>query len=113
MDARQVTDLLSRAHTWVWAQGRLVALLLWIRLFPDRLNGGGVGGGPYTTLSPGLGSGGLESKFGWGLGYPGQGSDGLVLLVPRVQVGRVFSENPAGGIDSQIVGRSGTACFLV
>ena len=38
----QVTDLLSRAHTWVWAQGRLVALLSWIRLFPDRLMGGRV-----------------------------------------------------------------------
>ena len=28
--SRQVTDLLSRAHTWVWALGRLVALLLWV-----------------------------------------------------------------------------------
>ena len=33
--SRQVTDLLSRAYTWVWALGRLVALLSWIRLFPD------------------------------------------------------------------------------
>ena len=37
--SRQVTDLLSRAHTWVWALGRLVALLSWIRLFLDRLLG--------------------------------------------------------------------------
>ena len=37
--SRQVTDLLSRAYTWVWALGRLVALLSWIRLFPDRLLG--------------------------------------------------------------------------
>ena len=35
MTLRQVTDLLSRAHTWVWAQGRLVALLSWIWLFLD------------------------------------------------------------------------------
>ena len=28
--SRQVTDLLSWAHTWVWALGRLVALLSWI-----------------------------------------------------------------------------------
>ena len=28
--SRQVTDLLSRAHTWVWALGRLVALLSWV-----------------------------------------------------------------------------------
>ena len=90
MDARQVTDLLSRAHTWVWVQGRLVALLSWIRLFPDRLIGGGDGGGPCTALSLGLRSGGLESKFGRGPGHPGQDGDGLVLLVPGVQAGHVF-----------------------
>ena len=28
--SRQLTDLLSRAHTWVWVLGRLVALLSWI-----------------------------------------------------------------------------------
>ena len=27
---RQVTDLLSRAHTWVWTLGRLVSLLSWV-----------------------------------------------------------------------------------
>ena len=27
---RQVIDLLSRAHTWVWVLGRLVALLSWV-----------------------------------------------------------------------------------
>ena len=97
MDARQVTDLLSRAHTWVWAQGRLVALLSRIRLFPDRLMGGGDGGGPGTTLSPGLRSGGLESKFGRGPRHPGQESDGLVLFVPGVPAGRVLSGYPAGG----------------
>ena len=86
-------------HTWVWAQGRLVALLSRIWLFLDRLIGGGDGGGPCTALSPGLRSGGLESKFGQGPGHPGQKSDGLVLLVPGVQVGHVFSGHPAGGID--------------
>ena len=68
MTLRQVTDLLSRAHTWVWAQGRLVALLSQIRLFLDRLIGGGDGGGPCTALSSGLRSRGLESKFGRGSG---------------------------------------------
>ena len=53
-------------------------------LFPDRLIGGGDGGGPCTALSPGLRNGGLESKFGWGLGHPGQEGGGLVLLVPWV-----------------------------
>ena len=101
MDARQVTDLLSRAHTWVWAQGRLVALLSWIQLFPDRLIGGGDGGGPSTTLSPGLRSGGLESKFGRGPRHPGQGSDGLVLLVPRAQVGCVFRGTQLGTLVRQ------------
>ena len=28
--SRQVIDLLSRAHTYVWALGRLVALLSWV-----------------------------------------------------------------------------------
>ena len=32
------------------------------------------------------------------------GSDGLVLLMPGVQAGRVFSGYPAEGIDSRIVG---------
>ena len=34
------------------------------RLFPDRLIGGGNGGGLSTTLSLGLRCGSLESKFG-------------------------------------------------
>ena len=58
------------------------------------------GGGPCTPLSPGLRSRGLESKFGWGPGHPGQEGNGLVQLVPRVQVGRVFLGHPAGHIDS-------------
>ena len=49
--------------------------------------GRGGGGGPCTALSPGLRGGGLESKFGQGPGHPGQESNGLVLLVPRVQAG--------------------------
>ena len=94
--SRQVTDLLSRAHTWVWAFGRLIALLSWIRLFLDRLSGFYFGGGsPCTALSPGLRGGGLESWFGRGPGHPGQESDGLVLLVPWVQAGRVFLGYPA------------------
>ena len=37
-----------------------------------------------------LGCGGFESKFGQGPRHQGQKSDGLVLLVPGVQAGRVF-----------------------
>ena len=66
------------------------------RLFLDRLIGGGDGGGLSTTLSPGLRCGGLESKFGRGPRHPGQESDGLVLLVPRVQAGRVFRGTQLG-----------------
>ena len=84
--------------------GKTVALLSWIRLFPDRLIGGEDGGGPCTALSPGLRSGGLESKFGRGPGHLGHESDGLVLLVPRVPVGPVFLGHPDGGIDSRITG---------
>ena len=57
-------------------------------------------GGPCTALSPELSGGGLESQFGWGPGHQGQEGDGLVLLVPRVQAGRVFLGHPAGDIDS-------------
>ena len=93
---RQVTDLLSRAHTCVWALGRLVALLSRIRLFLDRLSGFVFGGGGLcTALSPGLRGRGLESQFGRGPRHPGQESDGLVLLVPGVQAGRVSSGAPS------------------
>ena len=35
----------------------------------------------------------------------------LVLLVPGVQAGRVFSGYPAGGIGSRITGKSSTTCL--
>ena len=35
----------------------------------------------------------------------------MVLLVPGVQAGHVFSRYLAGGIDSRIAGRCGTACL--
>ena len=58
-----------------------------------------------------LGCGGMESKFGRGPGHPRQESGGLVLLVPGVQAGHVFSGHPAGHIDSRIAGRPGMACL--
>ena len=54
----------------------------------------------------------MESKFGRGSGHLGQESDGLVLLVPRVQAGHVFSRHPAWHIDSRIARRSSTACLV-
>ena len=66
---RQVTDLLSRAHTWVWALGRLVALLSRIWLFSDRLSGFVFGGGgPCTALSLGLRGGAWSSSLDGDLG---------------------------------------------
>ena len=61
--SRQVTDLLSRAHTFVWALERLVALLSWVLALSRptvRVIFFG-GGGPYTALSPRLRGEGLES----------------------------------------------------
>ena len=63
--SRQVTDLLSRAHTWVWVLGRLVALLLCVLALSEPTVRVVFGlGGPCTALSPGLRGGGLESQFG-------------------------------------------------
>ena len=64
-----------------------------------------------TALSSGLRGGGLESQFGRGPRTPGQEGDGLVLLVPWVQAGHVFSGYPAGGIDSRIAGVSSLTCL--
>ena len=64
----------------------------------DRLIGGGDDRGPCTALSPGLRSGGLESKFERGPGHPGQEGDGLVLLVPGVQAGVCFRGTQLGAL---------------
>ena len=67
--SRQVTDLLSRAHTCVWALGRLVTLLSWVPALsrPTIMVVFGLGD-PCTALSPELKGGGLESQFGRGPG---------------------------------------------
>ena len=60
--SRQVTDLLSQAHTWVWVFGRLVALLSWVLALSISIVRVFFGeGGPCTALSLGLRGGGLES----------------------------------------------------
>ena len=70
---RSLHKALGKSQTYylehILGYGRRKDLLLSCRgfwLFPDRLIGGGLGGGPCTTLSPGLRSGGWESKFGRG-----------------------------------------------
>ena len=82
-----------------------------IRLFLDQLSEFYFDGGdPCTALSPGLRGGGLESQFEWGPGHSGKESDGLVLLVPRVQAGRVSLGHPAGTLIREA---SGNAVWLV
>ena len=65
--SRQVTDLLSQAHTCVWAFRRLVTLLSWVLPLsgPTVMVVFGLGGS-CTALSPGLRGGGLEFQFGRG-----------------------------------------------
>ena len=50
--------------------------------------------------------------FERGPGHLGQEGDGLVLLAPGVQAGRVFSRYPARDIDSRIAEQSSMACFV-
>ena len=116
---RPLHRTLGKSQTYypehILVYGRLEDLLLSCRgfwLFLNQLSGFLFsGGGPCTALSLGLRGGGLESQFGWGPRHLGQKSDGLVLLVPGLQAGRVFSGYPAGGIDSRIAQKSGTACL--
>ena len=54
---------------------------------------------------------GLGVTVWTGTWTPGQEGDRLVLLVPQVQVERVFTGYPAGGINQRIAGKSGTACL--
>ena len=70
---RPLQWVLGRSQTYypdhILVYGHREGLLLscrGFRLFPDRLIGGGDGGGLSTALSMGLRSGGLESKFGRG-----------------------------------------------
>jgi hypothetical protein len=57
----------SKTHTCLWEWEGLFSSCRGFQLFPDRLIGGGKGGGLSTALRPGLKYGGLESKFGWDL----------------------------------------------
>ena len=69
--------------------GPTVRVFFWVRRSLHRTESGTQGWG-------------LESQFGRGPGDPGQEGDGLVLLVPWVQAGCVFSGYLAKDFDSQI-----------
>ena len=60
------------------------------RIFPDRLIGGGDGGGPCTTLSPGFRGGGLESQFEL---WPGP-RDKRDVYFWGTQLGTLIRESP-------------------
>ena len=68
-------------------------------LFPDRLIGGGDGGGLSTTLSSGLRCGGLESLFGRGP-RPLKGEWWVGPACAWGTSGTCVSGYPAGHIDS-------------
>ena len=85
--------------------GRREDLLLSCRgfwLFLDRLIGGGDGGVPCTALSPGLRSGGLESKFGRGPGPRDRSGIGWSYLCLGYKWGHVFWGTQLGYIGSRI-----------
>ena len=73
------------------------------RLFPDRLIGGGDGGGLSTTLSPGLRCRGLESKFGRRPGPLDRRVVGWSCLCLGTS-GACVLGYPAGHIGSRIAG---------
>ena len=89
--------MLGKSHTYypehILGYGRREDLLLschgfW--LFLDRLIGDGDGGGPCTALSLRLRSGGLESKFGRGLGPHDRRVMGWSYLCLRYKWGMCF-----------------------
>ena len=85
------------AHILVY--GHWEDLLLFcrgFRLFPDRLIGGGDGGGLSTALSPGLRSGGLESKFGRRPGPHDRRVVGLFCLCLGYKRGMCFGGTQLG-----------------
>ena len=84
----------------MWAQKRLVALLSWDpALFgPIDWRRGWWRSLHHTEFE--TSERGLGVQVWTGTWTPGQEGDGLVLHVPRVQAGCVFSGYPTGGIDS-------------
>ena len=98
MDDRQVIDLLSRAHTRVWVQGRLVALLSWVPALsgPTDWRRGWLRSKHRTNL--GLRSGGLEFKFGWGPGPHDRRVMGWSYLCLRYKWGVCFRGTQLGAL---------------
>jgi hypothetical protein len=102
IDPGQVTDLLSRAHTCLWEREGLLLSYHGLRLFPDRLIGGGDRWRFKHCIEVRPQVWGLESKFGREPVTLWHEWNGLVSLVLGVQARRVFSRYPAGHINSWI-----------
>ena len=95
----QVTDLLSRAHTWVWALGRLVTLLSWVlALFGPTVTVVFGLGGPCIALSLGLRGWGLEFQFGRGPGPHDRRVVGWSCLCPGYKRGVCFRGTQQGAL---------------
>jgi hypothetical protein len=90
MDPSQVTDLLSRAHTCLWEREGLLLSYHGLRLFPDWLIGGGDRWRSKHHIETGPQVWELGVQVWTGTWNPWQEWNGLVSLVPGVQVRRVF-----------------------
>jgi hypothetical protein len=102
MDSGQVTDLLSRAHIWLWEREGLLLSCHGLWLFPDRLIGGEDRWRFNHRIEAGSQVWGLGVQVWTGTWNPWQEWNGLVSLVPGVQARHVFSGYLAGHIDSWI-----------
>jgi hypothetical protein len=100
IDPGQVIDLLSRAHTCLWEREGLLLSCHGLRLFLDRLIGGGDKWRSKHRIKAGSQVWGLESEFGRGLGTHDRSGTGWSRLCLGCKRGMCFSEYPAGHIDS-------------
>jgi hypothetical protein len=101
MDPSQVTDLLSRAHTY-GSEKAYYSLVMGSSSFRIDWLEARIGGGLSTTLRSGLKCGGLESKFRRGPGTFNRSGTGWSCLCLGCKHGVCFSGYPAGHIDSWI-----------
>jgi hypothetical protein len=95
MDPSQVTDLLSQAHTCLWEREDLLLFCHGLRLFPDRLIGGGNMWRSKHHFEAGPQVWGLGVQVWTETWNPWQEWNGLVSLVPGVQARRVFFGVPS------------------
>jgi hypothetical protein len=102
MDPSQVTDLLSWAHNCLWERKGLLLSCHGLRLFSDRLIGGGDRWRSKYRIEVGPQVGELRVQVWTGTWNPWQEWNELVSLVSREQARHVFLGYPAGHIDSRI-----------